>query len=171
MRRFICIAVGMCMVQLIIEKLRGKAGSNHQDGGWRAPDFAVKIMEVSMIVCFILMAALLLVFGFAPETLSVLAVIAGLVVIIACLRLMMRRNKLIIGKEQIIYTPPIGPTKILKIAELGRIETAKSGDIKIYDREDKKFATVDSLLITYQDLVSMLNRSEDVIIDETEESN
>lgn len=171
MIRFICIAVGMFMVQFVIEKLKGKAGSNNQDGCWKVPEAAVKIMEICMIVCFILTVVLLLAFGFDGETFPVLAVLAGFVLIIGSLRLMMRRNKLIIGNEQIIYTPPIGFEKILKIAELGRIEVAKSGDIKIYDKDGKKFATVDSLLISYQDLVNMLSREEDVVINETEKLN
>lgn len=171
MIRFICIAVGMLMVQFVIEKLRGKEGSNNQEGCWKVPDFAVKIMEVCMIVCFILVIVLLLTFGFDGETLQVLAVFTGLMMIIGSLRLMMRRNKLIIGNEQIIYTPPIGFEKILKIAELGRIEETKSGDIKIYDKAGKKLATVDSMLISYQDLINILSRAGDVTINETVESN
>lgn len=171
MRRFICIAVGMFMVQFVIEKLREKAGSNNREGCWKVPDFAVKIMELCLDVCFVLEVVLLLAFGFNEETLQVLAVFAGLVVIIGSLCLMMRRNKLIIGNEQIIYTPPIGFEKILKIVELGRIEETKSGDIKIYDKAGKKLATVDSMLISYQDLINILSPAGDVTINETVESN
>lgn len=171
MIRFICIAAGVCIVQFIIEKLRGDAGSDSQEKVLKVQDFPVKILEVFMMVGFIMMAVLPLFFGFTQETLQVVAVSAGGVVMIGCPRLMIRRIQLIIREDEIIYTPPIGPAKTLKIAEIGKIETTKLGDIKIYNQEGKKFATVDFLLTSHQDLVGMLSRAGDMLIDGTEESN